>query len=143
MFGAKSAVGDVAPLDPIPLTRALEYIGKPWSKHPQAGRRGQATSGQGRLPHPRLTLDGHQPRLPGLRPGDDLGHARELRIPADEQVQLRLPVRHAPTSIRPSLPAITDKYERNRSEPALPPEVARRARAPSGPRPVPGSGEAS
>ena len=31
MFGAKSAVLYVVPSDAMPLTRALEYCGKPWS----------------------------------------------------------------------------------------------------------------
>ena len=53
-------------------------------------------------------------QAPGLNPGNDLRHPRELRRPAHEYVQRRLPVLHAPTSIPPVTPALPDAYERNR-----------------------------
>jgi hypothetical protein len=45
----------------------------------------------------RIALDGHQPRLSRLHPGDDLCHPGEFCSAADEDVEWRLPVLHAPT----------------------------------------------
>ena len=61
---------------------------------------GQAAPRQRGLPDPRITLDGHQPRLPRRHPGDDLRDPGPFRGPAHEDPQRwRLPVPHAPTSL--------------------------------------------
>jgi hypothetical protein len=46
---------------------------------------------------PRIALDGHQPRLSGLHPGDYLRYPGAFCRPADENVERCLPVLHAPT----------------------------------------------
>ena len=68
-------------------------------QHPQPGRLGQAAPGQGRLAHPRVALDGHQPRLARPDQGDDLRDPGQLRRPAHENVERWLPVPHALTSL--------------------------------------------
>ena len=69
-------------------------------QHPQPALPGQAPPRQGRLADPRITLDGHQPRLPGRDPRHDLRYLGKLRRPAHEHIKRRPPVLHAPTSLR-------------------------------------------
>ena len=79
-------------------------------QHPRARSPGQATPGQSRLSHSRIALNGHQPRLPRLYPGDDLRYPRDLRLPADKQIERRLPNWHTPTSLLPAIPASSDTW---------------------------------
>ena len=65
---------------------------------------GQAAPYQGCFTHPRIALDGYQPRLSRLHPGDYLRQLVAFGRPADENVERCLPVLHAipPTLLVPS-----------------------------------------
>jgi hypothetical protein len=66
-------------------------------EHPQACGLGQTAPHQGCFPYPRIALDGYQPRLARLHPGDYLRHPGAFCRPADENVERCPPVLHAPT----------------------------------------------
>ena len=76
----------------------------PGLQHPQACGLGQAAPHQGCFPHPRIALDGYQPRLSRLHPGDYLRQLAAFCRPADENVERCRPVSHAtpPTLLVPS-----------------------------------------
>ena len=74
---------------------------RPGPTAPSGRGLGQAAPHQGCLPDAGITLDGHQPWFSRLDAGDDLRDPRDLRRPADENVERHLPVRHPATSLPP------------------------------------------
>ena len=109
----------------------------PRGQHLQAGNLGQALPRQGRFPHARVALDGHQPRLPRRHPGQDVRDLREFRLSADENLERYPPVLHAPPSL-PSAPSATGTTTSLTVVPPLPQSQSQpRPRPQPQPRPRP------